>query len=270
MKLAPAMGGEVITGYDEGFTPVAELTVPAMRRYADRHGFAFSVTHFTPGERAPAWSKIPAIKAALARGSDPVVWIDADALIVRQHVDVRSALSPDRDLFVVRESAPVSYANTGFVVVRNTPWSMQLLDRIWQSQLSPEHVWWDQAAFLHLIGERAVLERGEPDCPNHELLSHIGWLDERWNYTMFWAPVRAPFIRHYAAMPNEARRALIRFDTLGGGDMTAVVCRTLRRLTHYRLRMESKARSASGVKRLAYRLRYRAACAAQAVLPNMK
>lgn len=264
------MGGEIVTGYDEGYRPVAELTVPVMRRYAERHGFAFTIAHFEPGERAPAWSKITAIQEALARGSDPVVWIDADGLIVRQHVDIRSALSPDREVFMVRESAtPISYASTAVVVVRNTAWATQFFDRIWQSQLSPEHVWWDQAAFLHLIGERAILKRGEQDCPNHELLSHIGWLDERWNYTMSWSPVRAPFIRHYSGMPNAARRALIRFDVLGGGDMTAMICRISRRVAFHQMRMQSKARAAAGIMGLVYRLRHGAARAAQAVLPKM-
>jgi hypothetical protein len=196
----------VLTGNDAGFSAVAALTVPVMRRYAERHGFAFHAELFQPTDRVAAWSKVPAIQNALASGFDPVVWIDADALIVRSDLSILDGSDPEKDLFIT----PIK--NTGVLLVRNTPWSVRFLERLWHNQLVPEHHTWDNAAFLHLIGHRKWLKRGEDDCPDQEMLSHIGRLDSRWNVTPMTTPAGDAFIRHYAGIPLAARIKLIRND----------------------------------------------------------
>jgi hypothetical protein len=46
--------GELVTGFDESYSAVAALTLPAMRRYAERHGLGFSVSRFERSDRAAA------------------------------------------------------------------------------------------------------------------------------------------------------------------------------------------------------------------------
>jgi len=196
----------MITGYDRGYVDIAALTVPIMRSYAKRHGLVFYAEVFTATERAPSWSKIPAIKRALARRYDPVIWIDADALIVRPDLDIQDGADPSKDILVD------PFYNAGVMLIRNTPWSDSVLDTVWNNQLVPEHASWDNAAFLYTLGYRRWLGRGEDDCPNEDVRSHIGQLDARWNRLPLVQPSNGAFIRHYAGLPLRARVALIRRD----------------------------------------------------------
>ncbi len=173
---------------------------------------AFDAERFQASDRAPAWSKITAIQNALDRGADPVVWIDADALIVRQDADITAQLDPAKDIFMWMSRTEM-FINTGILVVRNNPWSRWLLDQVWNSKLSPEHPWWEQAAFLHIIGFRATLGRGDPDAPNDEILAHFGRLHPRWNSLLTDRRIKQPAIRHYAGAPYGSLVALIRRDS---------------------------------------------------------
>jgi hypothetical protein len=204
---------ELITGSDQRFAEVLRLTAPSMRRYAAAHGMRFLSVPMGGHGRAASWSKIRALQEALDRGADPAIWIDADALMVRFDQDIRSTLDPAKDFFVFwqdRFSDP--YANLGVIVVRNTEWSRQFLQQIWDAKLDPEHGWWDQAAFQHLIGMRRCLERGEVDAPDENLLAHIGALDERWNVILSYSDIDNARIRHYAGMALSTKLAMIRFD----------------------------------------------------------
>ena len=232
--------GELITGCDDGYTSVAALTVPEMRRYAERHGLAFSFTQFTARERAPAWSKIIAIKEALLRGSDPVIWIDADALIVRPERDIRDSTDLGKDILVGPRF------NTGILLIRNTPWSLWFLDKVWNNQLVPEHGTWDNAAFVYTLGYRHRLGRGEPDRPDEMILSHIGRLDRRWNCVTLISPAGGAFIRHYAGLPIAARASLIRRDLAlpGYGYVAAPFSRMALHFASFDERMKQKASTA--------------------------
>ena len=256
--------GELVTGYDDAFSTVAALTTPAMRHYADRLGLKFSIAHFESAERAPAWSKLTAIKAALERGADPVIWIDADALVVRAD-DIREVMAPTKDFFVSGHTTPHGFVvNTGVILVRNTGWSLALLDKIWNAQLCPEHRWWEQAAFMQLAGLRARLGRGEFDNPQQDILERVGWFDRRWNAEVLGGPVRGAVIRHYAGIAYESRVRLIHRDlrlppSVGDRLMPALAFAELRHVALAN-RMEAKAQSGRGRLATAY-YRSRAAMA---------
>jgi hypothetical protein len=236
------MGAELITGCDDSYALVAALTVPPMRRYAERHGLAFSFARFTQTDRAAAWSKISAIKAALLRGADPVIWIDADALIVRSNRDIREGIDASKDVFIGPRF------NAGVLVIRNTAWSLWFLDKVWNNQLVPEHATWENAALVYTLGYRQRLGRGEQDCPDESILSHIGDLDWRWNCIPHLChSARDAYIRHYAGLPNRVRVALMRRDLAipGYGYVVAPCSRLALRLALFDERMKQKAATAT-------------------------
>jgi hypothetical protein len=245
------MRAELLTGFDDGYAPVAKLTVPAMRAYADRHGITFTVERFLPSERATSWLKIPAIRNALGRGSDPVIWIDADALIVRPTHDLRSGLDPTKEFFIR-------------MLFRNRDWSRWFLDTIWNGKLEPEHPTWENAALVHLLGFRGVLGRGEADQPNPAILAHVGALDDRWNVMpMVDATGKRAFIRHYAGVPTASRPRLIRRDAklpFGGDLLMPMIIKAELKLAALEQRMKTKAERANAKTAASrYRLRQRLA-----------
>lgn len=246
------MTAELLTGFDDSYRAVADLTMPAMRDYADRHGMIFTAERFAPGDRAAAWSKIPAIRNAFDRGSDPVIWIDADALIVRPEPDIRAGLDPAKHFFIrITPTDRGVSANAGVMVFRNTGWSRWFLDAIWNGMLEPEHPTWENAALVYLLGFRAVLGRDELDEPNESILAHVGRLDDRWNSVVVHRRrARRPFIRHYAGVPQASRLALIRRDKslrFGRDLLMPIITTAELRLAELERRMSAKAERASTI-----------------------
>lgn len=75
----------LLTGYNEKFNPLADITVPLMMRYAELHGLRIQVREYE--DRNPYWQKITDTIAALSSGFyERVLWLDADQLITTPEV----------------------------------------------------------------------------------------------------------------------------------------------------------------------------------------
>jgi hypothetical protein len=75
----------LLTGYNEKFKPLADITVPRMQDYAQRHNLRFKAQQY--GESNPYWEKIRDTIAALSTGFyERVFWLDADQLITTPEV----------------------------------------------------------------------------------------------------------------------------------------------------------------------------------------
>ncbi len=67
------------------------LTREHHRRYADKHGLEYlCVEHNPAAPKRAGWGKIRMILSALEMGFDRIVWLDADAVIVDENVDLSS------------------------------------------------------------------------------------------------------------------------------------------------------------------------------------
>ena len=71
-----------------------EITQPSFDRYADRHGYDVVVVDRTLAPtRAPSWSKVPLLHDLVQR-YDVALWVDCDATIVDDSVDIADVLEP--------------------------------------------------------------------------------------------------------------------------------------------------------------------------------
>lgn len=81
------------TGHDEVYKPLADLTVPRMKAYADRHGFDFMA--FTePLIAVPEgifWTGVCGALKLLNEGYDRTVYLDVDQMVTNYDYDVSSA-----------------------------------------------------------------------------------------------------------------------------------------------------------------------------------
>lgn len=75
----------LLTGFDERFAPLGELTTPILRAYAQKHGYDFFCQRHYPDCIPAYWQKIPDTIAGL-RNYDRVFWVDADQLITNPSV----------------------------------------------------------------------------------------------------------------------------------------------------------------------------------------
>lgn len=167
-------------------------------------------------DRPISWHRVTFIPELFDEGFEYVVWIDADALFIDFTQDVRSLLKVRKDLYLVQhletgERGPVP--NTGFMVIRNSEWSRRLFRSIWQLDKYLHHKWWESAALIDLLGYRHLL--GGEYQPNQEMLQHIEFIEEKWNYIPRTnVNVRRPVIKHFAARSTEERRVLMQQSAL--------------------------------------------------------
>lgn len=181
-----------------------------MRHYADTHGFATHIETEFSIDRPPAWRRIKLIEELFDQGYEWVLWMDADAVVVRFDCNILDEMPAHADLGMVRIDVPAKnwreFPITGLLLLRNCAWSRQLLADLWAMEKYVHHPLWENAALLDLMGVGDLLNLG-PRNPNQALLAHVHWLDPAWNQVPECGPVSdAPIVVHYAGMSAERRK----------------------------------------------------------------
>lgn len=195
------------TAYDDAFAPMGDLSARAIRLYADAHGYDVRIERDRLSDRPPPWNKVLLLHRLMAEGYDWVIWIDADALIVRQDVAIADCLPDTADLALANHKqvsitmpgvrVELDVPNTGVMFVRNSDWSRAYWTRIWEMTQYLEHAWWENAAVIDTLGYRYLLDRTQRNAPDPETLAHVHWLDWNWNSVPGECEGPDPIVRHY-------------------------------------------------------------------------
>ena len=135
--------------------------------------------------RAVQWYKIKFIQQQLRETSaDYVIFIDADAVFVKPEKDVRDIIEQhlERDLIISEDFGPDT-VNTGVMIFKNVPWSIDFLERIWEggNKISRGNyrtsIWHEQtimSAFIHInqadSARTVVLSPVDDDSINDNIL----------------------------------------------------------------------------------------------------
>jgi hypothetical protein len=141
----------IITAFDAAIAGSGNLAAANLSAYAVRHGYDFR--SFRDGfdrSRPAPWSKILFTLQAL-RGTDWVVWIDADILIMNQAERLEGFLSADHDFVIAQHHAPNLHANTGVYFARSRLWVRCFLRHVYAQRSVINHGWWEQAAVNILL-----------------------------------------------------------------------------------------------------------------------
>jgi hypothetical protein len=174
--------------------PVLALVLPTFAAYARRHGYQLVVGDGASDGRPPAWAKVPLLRRLLDE-VDEALWIDADAVILDERVDLTSEVAPDAYQALVRHvTHDGDVPNTGVWFLRGQR-GRDLLDAVWQREEYTEHKWWENAAVMDLLGYCL-------DVPTQALLetpwvTGTHWLSPKWNAIPPWIPLPC-HVRHYA------------------------------------------------------------------------
>ena len=200
----------IATSYDPPFRDIGDYAAMTMRLYGRRHGYSVYVDNDAKCDRHPSWHRIKSIPKLFDRGYEYVLWMDADALFMRFDRDIAEVITGQHDLYLAQHddaSQPSKVPNMGVMLLRNSAWSLSLLDRLWAMEQYADHVWWDNAAMIKLLGYHSLLGDG-PDEPAADMLPHVQFIDYNiWNFIPSICPADAdPVIRHYAGFSAEARR----------------------------------------------------------------
>jgi hypothetical protein len=110
--------------------------------------------------RAPAWDKIVLIQMQLAAGYDLVIWLDADTVVVRPEIDLRTALSEGAPIGMCKHPLPWGaqpwHWNSGVIFVRNTKAARWFFDEAWRTDRLA-HPWHEQARINELAEQHPHL-----------------------------------------------------------------------------------------------------------------
>ena len=183
-----------------GVGPLAEVLAyvrPSLEAYARRHGYELVIGDGNEAEGRPLpWAKIGLMRHLLQEAHD-VLWVDADALILDETVDIADELAPEAFQALVRHATQQGeIPNTGVWYLRGQR-ARLFLDEVWQLDQYRDHPWWEQAAVQHLLGYSATIEADQPVRAS-TWMEGTQWLDPSWNAVTPEIPLAGARIRHYA------------------------------------------------------------------------
>lgn len=199
------------------YARLLDLTRPRLERYAELHGWELIVlTEADAHGRPPTWAKVPLL-ADLLRRYPLVAFIDADAVIVDDSLDLATELRRRRDFYLVEHTHPAATdppgievtANAGVMMLRATRWMQRFLAAVWAQEDLIEHRWCENAAMMRLLGYRL-----DPQPAGRERrtrwLRRVRFIDVAWN-SMPWQNQASPSPRivHFGGRPLEERAAAI-------------------------------------------------------------
>lgn len=190
------------------FTDLLEVSLPTFERFANRHQWdVFVGTEDRADGRPTSWAKILLISELLGR-YELLMWVDADAVIVDDSVNLASELRRRKHLYLVEHHHAATgevTANAGVMMLRAGRWTQCLLAAIWAQDDLIDHRWWENAALMRLLGYRI-----DPQPAAHvqrtRWLKRAQFIDVAWNSMPHWHGSPRPRITHYASLPLEERR----------------------------------------------------------------
>lgn len=155
-----------------------ELSLPRFAEYADRHGYELNTTPPRLIMRPPSWMKVAVLLDALDR-HDEALWIDCDVVLVDQELDLADEVPDGYWQALVRHHTPDGEVpNAGVWYARQD--AREALERVWRMDRYLDHVWWEQAALIDLLGYRHTTRPVEFVAPT-ELYERTYWLGLEWN-----------------------------------------------------------------------------------------
>lgn len=129
------------------------ITGPTFATYARRHGYDLDVrTELLAPDRPASWSKVRLIQELLGR-YDLVMWVDADAAILDTRQDIVEPLGSKRVAMTAHTTPEGEHIpNCGVLAVRSHRDVRAFLRKVWKQTQFIEHKWWENAAWLTLLG----------------------------------------------------------------------------------------------------------------------
>lgn len=143
------------------YSEVVKYAIRTFENYARKHGYDLfvkkEINNIRPSgtlsRRDIPWYKIKVISEALPF-YDYVMWLDADGHILNPNVSVEEMIKETSlseglsDIICVNDwNSPI---NTGFMILKNTPFVTNLLEKIWDNKNDFDPAFHEQASFSQL------------------------------------------------------------------------------------------------------------------------
>ena len=183
------------------YLQLLEMSRTTFMDYAQKWDYDYvEVTESWDTSRPAAWTKLLVIQDLLTK-YDFVFFVDSDALILRDDIDIEVIASADFTWPVGPVNGKIC-PNSGVMAIRSTEISKKLFDLAYSQIDLIYNAWWEQAALMR------VLQYEDPrDDQKHwsefhleKLQIGVKELDSSWNSTIQ-EFASNPIIRHFAGDP---------------------------------------------------------------------
>jgi hypothetical protein len=128
--------------YTPNILSYCQHSIKNIHHYAKKHNYAFIVFNDTFNDDvSPCWNKVAAILNVLPKYKY-VIWMDADAVINNPEIKFESFINKynNYDLLVCTDiDIEKECINSGILIVKNTSWSNQIFNKIWNSEIVHGH-----------------------------------------------------------------------------------------------------------------------------------
>tara|TARA_Y100000310_G_scaffold340226_1_gene435282 strand:- start:360 stop:1715 length:1356 start_codon:yes stop_codon:yes gene_type:complete len=189
--------------------------------YAKKHGYDW-IEHWgvLDDSRPPAWNKILYILKALEKGYDWVFWIDADAIIMNDSIELTKFIDDEYDFILCKDA--FSW-NTGAWFVKNSEKAKELLKQTYAAEEYTDAFLWEQGAFMNIAFNKGArikvhqqrdfnsvapqtkqffAEGNEYECGTFKFVLNM----EEYDKGMY---KDGDFILHFASINHEGRNMLL-------------------------------------------------------------
>lgn len=106
----------MLTGYDDAFAEIGDVTTPGKRDYASRYGYAFECVRDYPTDVHPSWHKLKMLQDRIGQ-YDAIIWLDADSVITNPE-----SIDGSLCLFAYRATDYILMASQDWCAPANEPW----------------------------------------------------------------------------------------------------------------------------------------------------
>ncbi len=138
----------MLTMYDEKFKLMGSIAASNKRPYCAKHNYNyFESTQTLDPTRPIPWSKIVMIYQHLPK-NDWIYWSDADSLIMNTEIKLESIIDENYDVIIVKDF--FGNINSGSFLIKNSEWSKNYLNQIYNCEQFINHVFWENAAIIYL------------------------------------------------------------------------------------------------------------------------
>lgn len=177
------------TYFNKDYSQISHYCLNSLKKYGLKFGYPVILHNEVSSNNYPPWNKIFVIKKLFSEGYDYVFYIDADAMIVNFDYDIADQIEPEKEWYLAKQQKEFNEGyvpNTGIMLIKNTDFSKNIFDQLWQLDHYHHHYWADQAALVELIGLKHELPQKfqsyiKSDTSNQEFIKKIKWLNENWN-----------------------------------------------------------------------------------------
>lgn len=149
---------KILCHYTTNWKPLADITVPNLQEYADKHGYELSVKEVLPYQKYTGIEKMKMMEENLQDGDIAFV-VDCDVLITNHKIKLEQFIDDKHDIFICRD---INDVNTGTMIwkwnVMGRTIHKHVKDLIEQQKIDCEQNYFEWSCSQNKNGIRSVVK----------------------------------------------------------------------------------------------------------------